>query len=296
MLVPPILKLLDDESTLIKAKGSELLALLLDNTSPSLLARTGLGDVMQEALMPCLLHLPSLTPQAESLALLNATYPALIALSHVQYPSAGEPSPSPARIRFLDQILRKGVLAGYAHCSENVEMSEFFVRQLSHLVADMGVYSVKHLKVSHQAIWPTYTRPFALSAESRHQYIVPLLSDILANPFGTAYPPLLLAASQTLDTVIREAWQRMGPWRAEILRGLCLCWCRALDEHRSEHGDTGGELDAVQDAVRESLLALRTALSKGDADVGADVQVELDLDAELSLLVKADQRLELLFA
>lgn len=122
-----------------------MLLLLLHTTSSALLARTGLGDVFEDAVMPCLLYLPSLTPQDESLELLAQAYPALIALGRVRYPSQEQYR---AKMDYLDRIFRSGIMTGYSHCSENVYVTRLLVDQLAVLVEEMGLWSVKHLKVS----------------------------------------------------------------------------------------------------------------------------------------------------
>lgn len=108
LLVPPILTLIDDQDAAFKAKGCELLRLLLHVTPPSLLARTGLGEVIEEAVMPCTAYLPTLTPEAESHGLLSAAYPALFALADVRYPSDSRPehpltSVRPENVKFLNR-------------------------------------------------------------------------------------------------------------------------------------------------------------------------------------------------
>jgi hypothetical protein len=305
LIVPPILTVLDDQATDVKTKGCELLALQLHITPPDFLARTGLAPVFEDALMPGLTYLPSLTPPAASARLLAQAYPALLALSKVAYAPAaaattataalstarsraragvggggssapsgsggiggngsvfGAPTPTmnSGRLRFLDRVLRDGVLAGYAHSHDATRVATLLVRQMGVIVDAMGVWSVKYLK-----------------------YTVPLLSDILAsaaaaaditiahndddrdddlnddlddddnddgNAFGasSARPgkvassssrspntlwrhllPLLLAAAATQQVVLRNAWPRVPRYRAEVLRGLALCWC-ALHRH-----------------------------------------------------------------
>lgn len=124
-----------------------MLTLLLNITSSALLARTGLGEVFQDAVMPCLLYLPSLTPEDQSIELLTQAYPALITLGRVRYPS--KEADFQSKMKFLDQVFRKGVLGGYAHCSEkNVHVSRCLVDQMAIFIHEMGIWSVKHLKVS----------------------------------------------------------------------------------------------------------------------------------------------------
>ena len=153
----------------MKAKGCELLTILLKNTAPQLLERTGLGDVFEDALMPCLSYLPSLTPPAQSASLLAQAYPALLQLSRVRYPysvSLKSLTSAPAKRQrygyeeqgladenykrkrvFLDKIMRDGILAGYAHCREVYRVAVVLVDQMGPIVEEMGIWAVKHLRV-----------------------------------------------------------------------------------------------------------------------------------------------------
>ena len=91
LIVPPVLGVLDDTDVLFKIGGCKLLTHLLRATSPTLLNRTGLGPVFQDAISPCLFFLPSLTPEPESAALLDAAYHALLQLHIKGYPSTQNP-------------------------------------------------------------------------------------------------------------------------------------------------------------------------------------------------------------
>lgn len=144
LIIPPLLTLIDDEATEFKSKGCELLILLLKATHPDFLQRTGLGEVFQDAVMPSLSYLPTLTPETESLQLLRAAYPALLALAHVRYPRDGEDRKQ--RIRLLGRILRQGVLKGYVQSGEHVNIAEFLVLQIAVLVDEIGVSCVKYFK------------------------------------------------------------------------------------------------------------------------------------------------------
>ncbi|KAI9724125.1 MAG: hypothetical protein M1812_000844 [Candelaria pacifica] len=158
MMIPPVLTILDDDSPEIKARGCELLDTLLKITPPALLERTGLGQVLTDAVMPCLLYLPTLTPEAESTRLLSAAYPALITLARARFlPPTHQMALSKAsrdpdrisneRVKYFDEILRKGVLGGYRHAGEHVKIAELLVGQIAVIVAQMGIYAVKYLKV-----------------------------------------------------------------------------------------------------------------------------------------------------
>ena len=95
--------------------------------------------------MPTLFFLPSITPVDESVALLEPAYQALCVLGEVRYTDDG--GGTKGKMRFLDRVLRKGVLDGYLHASEHVRIVEVLVRVMGVLVKGMGIMAVKHLKV-----------------------------------------------------------------------------------------------------------------------------------------------------
>ena len=145
LLIPPLLALIDDPSTTYKIKGCELLSMFLRIAPSQIVERTGLGEVFQNALMPCLLYLPTLTPEEESLQLLSAVYPTLIALVNARFV---EDKDRASRTKTFDQLFRDGVFKGYAHAGENVKIAELLVQTITNLVNEMGTTSVKHLKVN----------------------------------------------------------------------------------------------------------------------------------------------------
>lgn len=103
------------------------------------------------------------------------------------------------------------------------------------------------------------------------------MSDVLAAPFCTAYPPSLLAGVKATQAVILNAWPRIHIYKGEILGGLAMCWC-SVDEDPSEHSP--GIKTAIRDAVK-----LLTAAVGGPATVKAD----------FDMLVASDQRLGEIF-
>ena len=139
-----MLAFVDDASTYFKVRGCELLTLFFAKVPSPLLERTGLGEVFQSTLMPHLLYLPSLTPENESTAILEATYVALIALNRRLFPGDKYRQP---RIKELDKVMRDGIFKGYAHAGENVRIAELLVKKLTDLVNEMGVDSARHLNV-----------------------------------------------------------------------------------------------------------------------------------------------------
>jgi tRNA nucleotidyltransferase (CCA-adding enzyme) len=142
LLVPPILTVLDDESAYIKTRGCSLLSSLLEAMTPELLRKTGLAGVFGEAVFPCLLYLPSLTPQTQSIQLLNEAYSTLIKISSLI--SKWNPS---GQVELLDKVIREGILAGFTYADENVEVTKELLKETEKIVKLLKIRSVKHLKV-----------------------------------------------------------------------------------------------------------------------------------------------------
>ena len=162
LLIPPLLVIIDDSSPLIKAKGCKLLSDFLQVTSPNLLARTGLGGVLEEAMMPCLMYLPTLTPEEESVSLLQAAYPALLNLANVRNVNPTRKNkPSDDRLVILNKLIRKGILYGLSHAGENVKVAQVLLDQLGQIMTSLGIETVKHLKA-----------------------LIPILSQYLSDPLG----------------------------------------------------------------------------------------------------------------
>ena len=255
-VVPPCLTLIDDWEEKYKTLGVQLLHGTLRIVPSSLLSKTGLGEVFEEALVPCLEYLPTVTPEEESVALLNATYPTLLQLASVRY-GPNPPSPlsptdaSHARTKYLDTIIRKGILYGYTHCSSKYpRITTTLFTHLASLLSELGIESVKHLK-----------------------FILPMLSETLCHPLADAQPEALVAAAKAMQAVILNGWPRMGVHRGEVLKGLTFCWLKA----EGQEGDVFVEL---RGQIREAVAMLRAAVGK-----------EVDFDADCKALVEAEPRL-----
>jgi tRNA nucleotidyltransferase (CCA-adding enzyme) len=257
LLAPPTLKMIDDMDAEWKAQGCRLLNLLLErlrepstnmlpkskattNQHPSsFLHRTGYHNVFADTLLPLFTYIPSLTPEPEAVVLFRELFPALTSLA-LLLPT--EISKGDTRIRFLDKILRQGILAPLAHFptpSTYPELATVILSHLQVLLGHLGVESVKHL--------PNVT---------------PLLSIILQEPFILGHKPLALSTLNALQAVMLNAWPRIPAHRGAIMMGLCLCWSRCveeqktLDEHdtgavRKQLRETAAMLDAVMQAVEE---------------------------------------------
>ncbi|EMC91906.1 hypothetical protein BAUCODRAFT_126876 [Baudoinia panamericana UAMH 10762] len=249
LVVPPVLTLLDDWEAKYKRKGAELLHDLLKATPPALLMRTGLAEVFEEALMACLTWLPTITPEDESIALLSVVYPCLLQLSMVRY--SKELSSSS---KFLDTIIRKGVIQGYSLANQYPRIVAVLFQELVPLLHALGIESVKHLK-----------------------YILPTLTETLIHPLASAQMPTLTAAVKALQAVILNGWPRMSEYRGEVLKGLTLCW---LNTHEMK----GEDADGLRREMRETVAMLRVALG-GGSGFDEDCQTLLVADGRLTGLL-----------
>ncbi|KAJ9155112.1 hypothetical protein NKR23_g2546 [Pleurostoma richardsiae] len=201
LFVPVILTLLDDSATRIRSRGLVILEVFLGKFPDRVLRDTGLGSVFEDAVFPTLLYLPSLTPESESVQLLEPAYAALLTL-------AGKLQDGAAKNKLLDKVLRDGIFAGYFHAREHVRIVEVLLRQTSLFVETMGIHAVKHLKD-----------------------LMPIYSATMTDPFATSHMPSLLSAVRALQTTISTCWPRIArtPWQEEIIRILVLCWLNIQD-------------------------------------------------------------------
>lgn len=255
LLVPPILKMIDDTDTTWKARGCQLLGGLLESLqrissgdesikkgglrqdSTDFLQRTGYHNVFAEALLPFFTYIPSLTREDEAVQLFNELFPTLTALGLLLPVGSGKGS---TRTGLLDKIVREGILAPLGHFPTPwayPELAAVITRHLPLVVSHLGIESVKHL--------PT---------------LIPLLSTLLQEPFVVNHQGLTLGALKAFQAMIQNAWPRIPGHRGEIMMGLCLCWERCMDEScrlryveeiKAEMQETVAMLDAVMQNVKE---------------------------------------------
>ncbi|KAL1961125.1 hypothetical protein VTO42DRAFT_3070 [Malbranchea cinnamomea] len=319
LLVPPILSLIDDDKLAYKAKGCAILNTLLSPLSEvksDILRRTNLDSVFQDALSSCLLSIPTVTPENESIHLLSFAYPAFFSVIHTRYPTAPASSSSPeptsilsaanqqkgaeadssSRLTSLIRLLRHHILSSYTHISNprpvqpisssvpiasypHPRLSTFLLTQLAYLIPQMGTYITPHL-----------------------QEIVPLVTETLTNPFGTACLALLMGAARVVRALVMNAWMRVWRWRGEILTGVCTCWIH-LDEDEADvrrvQGSEGmEELEKLRRVLKEVVKLLRIAVEevageKASEEVRREIfNGVIDIDAEYRELVASDERLK----
>ena len=250
LLLPTIFIMIDDTSAVIKAKACIFLSLLLRKTDTAFLAQTGLFKVIEDAVFPCVHYLPGLTPEEECIPLLLASYRTLLYLADMQGSkySQGEDKKS----ELLDKMMRKGVLYGLFYAKENVKVAEVLLDQLRQITDSLGIRSVKHLK-----------------------NILPSTTEILAEPLGPAYPPLLLSAVRCLKNVILLTWPRVHMYRAEILKGIVACWIRIATEP---------EMEELRSEIVITVKALQVASGVKSNETDEDIKKLTDTSVALQEL------------
>ncbi|KAF1919646.1 hypothetical protein BDU57DRAFT_441068 [Ampelomyces quisqualis] len=254
LLVPPILRMIDDMDAAWKARGCRMLGILLESlrqpsskgesfktangqASSDFLQRTGYHNVFAQALLPLFTYIPSLTPEAEAVPLFKELLPTLTSLALLV---PVENSNGGTRVKFLDKVVREGILSPLTHFSTPStypELATVIVSRLQVLLGHLGIESVKHLPD-----------------------IIPLLSAILQEPFIVSHKGLTLCTFKGLQAVMQNAWPRIPGHRGHIMLGLCLCWSRCVDdsssldyigEVKAEIQETVAMLDAIMQAAEE---------------------------------------------
>ncbi|MCJ1449582.1 MAG: hypothetical protein MMC23_010104 [Stictis urceolatum] len=248
-LVPPILILLDDETSEVKVKGCELLQILLELLSPELLRKTGLFDVFAATLLHMLTYLPPLILESESLQILRGAYVSLYSLVNTLFPG---PTTKP-KAEAYDKIMRTGILNGLQHSGEYVYLSEYLIKQVAELINTMGIHSVKHLK-----------------------NIIPILVTNISNPFALSYTPLLIVSIETLQTLILNDWPRVFLYKGDILMALSMCWCRVGEERPP----IAGLAAEIEEYLRTTTRLLMASLTN---EKGAAEEIELVLQGNSAL-------------
>lgn len=304
LLVPAILALIDDSSITFKTQGCELLSQLLEaiqHSGSDILIRTNLISVFEDAIVPCLLSLPTITPEESSLKLLGAAYPALLSLFKATYqtPSSKrtplqKEKDSEAYTASLTKILRSNLISSFHHISSSTpasisttasfphpRLSAFLLDWIGIFLNELGIHTTKYL-----------------------QDLVPVLYTTLSNPFGATHPPLLLAAVTTTKILIKNTRPRVWRWRGEILGALSACWLYVLEEKRDKKQDekdqrvsSGTELETLTRELQRAVLVLKLALETPQPDGGDSVDpdrlaVKEGLAEELQQLVHADSELD----
>jgi hypothetical protein len=307
--VPAILALIDDNNLKFKEMGCELLIKILQpihQSGSDILVRTNLTSVFEDAITPCLLSLPTITPEESSIQLLGAAYPALLSLFKTVYKT-----PSPKNSKDQNEKDRETYAAKISKVLRSNLISSFHHISSSTATAISTSVSFPHPRLSTFLLEciTTFVKELGINTTMYLQEIVPVLYTTLSNPFGTAHPPLLFAAVSVTKFVILNAHPRIWRWRGEILGALCACWLHIVGEkedREKQKGDKGSpsmtELVKITRELQGAVYVLKhtlqnpVAVVKGEPDAD-QLSAKEAMQQELQTLVEADSELEgLLFA
>ncbi|CAG8216980.1 unnamed protein product [Penicillium olsonii] len=291
LFVPTVLAMIDDNNLPFKTEGCLVLSQLLQAIQASesdILRRTNLTSVFEEAVTPCLLSIPTITPEDRSLKLLGAAYPALLDTLQTAYKGPSQSSQNrEAYTNGLANILRSNLISSFHHISSSTpasgstaasfpfpRLSAFLLEKISLFISELGIHATKYL-----------------------QELIPVLYTTLSNPFGTAYPPLLRAAATATQVIIQNAHPRIWRWRGEILSGLSSCWLHIAADDNKENAPQLVKLKVeLQQATKllQHVLQNPVPISSDTPEPG-QVQAKLTMHEELKELTDADAELRLLF-
>ncbi|KAJ5952765.1 uncharacterized protein N7479_011178 [Penicillium vulpinum] len=289
LFVPTILAMVDDNNLPFKTKGCALLTQLLQPIQVSgsdILRRTNLTSVFEDAVTPCLLSLPSITPEDRSIELLGEAYPALLSTLKTAYkgPTQSEQDKE-AYTTSLAKILRSNLISSFHHISSSTpasgstasfphpRLSTFLLEMITTITNELEIHTTKYL-----------------------QELIPVLYTTLSNPFGTAHPPLLLAAAVATQAVIKNAHPRIWRWRGEILSGLSSCWLHIAEDSRDSAGLAKLKRELQNTLQVLKLVLLNPVAIAADVPEPEQVQVKENVEKEFQELVDVDAELNGLFA
>ncbi|KAK0613038.1 hypothetical protein B0T17DRAFT_498777, partial [Bombardia bombarda] len=214
--MPGLLTLATDTSKEIRRRGLQILTQFISKFPNKTLRDRGLSKVFEDAVFPTLSYLPTLTPESESVLLLDLAFDALISLAGKQ-----KQQPSPAtgiseQKKALDKILREGVFPAYAHAKSHMLLVRVLCLKLGSIVSMMGVHAVKYL-----------------------QDIIPILLEVIAEDFAPLVPETLSVALDVLDAVLTNCWPMIPgiPWQDKIIAALVICWENVVREHDNDSGN-----------------------------------------------------------
>ncbi|KAI1261054.1 hypothetical protein F5Y18DRAFT_214193 [Xylariaceae sp. FL1019] len=268
LYTPILLTILDEFQPIsLKLRSLSIFRLFWSKCPDGLMSRTGLTEVFEQAVFPTVLSLPSLTPPAESLTLLTAAYPALFDIAGLDPSVAGGQNGEQKQFlesqrRSLDKIVREGIMVGFHHAKEHVRLAEFFCQILCRLINGMGIITVKYLKD-----------------------IMPLISELLCDPFGTKYPPTLLSATHLLQAVLQNCWPRMSYYCNEVIKVTMVCYLNVMDE--DSFPDDHPSKAELNHELSKSFQMLSAIMTASDEDIASRVDPLIAKEPQLAILFKS---------
>ncbi|KAL7897949.1 hypothetical protein HDV63DRAFT_404302 [Trichoderma sp. SZMC 28014] len=198
LFLPILLSLAEDHNTAVRIKGLQIIGCFLDTCPANVILSAGVDNVIQDAVFPTLLFLPSTTPESESIELLYPAYQVLLRIAQL------DPDlESVRRRRFLDKLLRDGVFVGHFHASEYPRIVEILMNITKDIISCLGFFSAKHL-----------------------QNLLRLFASTLSDPFVMGYPPLVSSTTEALNAALVNCWPRFSSpgYIDQVIHTISLCW------------------------------------------------------------------------
>jgi hypothetical protein len=183
------------------------MAVFLNQCPIRVLESSGVRNVIEDAIFPTLLFLPSLTPEAESVELLHAAYRALLLLAR-----DGPGRPESRQRQSLSRIFRDGIEAGYFHAPQYARVVEVLMTYTTMIVQGLAIYATKFLPA-----------------------LITMFTSILQDPFALAYLPAVSKTVEALNATLANCWTRIPtPTHTEqIINILTICWLNLHDADAS---------------------------------------------------------------
>ncbi|KAK7996798.1 hypothetical protein PG989_004838 [Apiospora arundinis] len=259
LFTPVLLTLLDESETALKVRALGIFGAFWSGCPPGLMDQVGLASVFEDAVFPAVHFLPNITPEDESRLILNAAYPALFQLAGLTTDRDATTATTnsneevktatltTAQRKLLDRIIREGILTGYFHAKDHIKLTVVFCEKLSYAVNGMGILSVKYLKD-----------------------ILPMISEVMINPFGTKYPQSVLSATQLLQAILRCCWPRISGYQTEIVRILTVCWLNIADEDTWPTADKAAPTRSELESQLAKAAEFLSSIMRNNAQEGQD--------------------------
>lgn len=235
--------------------------MFLDKFPIDIARSSGLLQVFEEAVLPSLNYLPSLTPEDESVRVLEPAFDALFKLSNM----IAEPQTLGWQ-RLPDKIFRQGIMSAYSHARQYPRIVEVLMHQITRMLSQMEFWAVKYLKD-----------------------IIPMLSAIITDPFASTHKPMLYAAVCALGTTVRNCHVRIvgnDPWQDEIIKVLAMCWISLVDTLAEEVLPDFDEV-VLKEKTRDELCKIARELFQFARDKNIDLEAKVQpLIVKEPILVK----------
>ncbi|CAE6534841.1 unnamed protein product [Rhizoctonia solani] len=219
LAIPPLLTLLDDFKPMYKLRGVDVTQALLKKAPPTLLRRTGVGELLFKSLLGALQNLTS----DSAPELLRETTPCYLVLVDLVLPDDDL-----QRYAKLAELVTDVIIPGWLYASSRIEIMIESVYALSLVVQALGAGSIRFLKA-----------------------IIPQLTENLSpKEFSQTHTirRLQIESAKCLLIVMVNARPRIPYWRVRILDGLLRCWVDVNE-------DTSDGMELEREELKECLIS-----------------------------------------